>query len=126
MDVVSQLWGVGAIAVLALLISCWQVLKIRRLKAELAGIRQQLADSKTEGESTKVNFSDSLTQVERQFVPPGENTGSRSERYRYVASLAAQGIDAKGIAAALQMAPAEVKQLMQLARLKNQVQNSEH
>ena len=45
---------------------------------------------------------------------------SSAEKYRYVASLTAQGVSAAGIASALQLAPAEVEQLMKLSRLKNQ------
>ena len=40
------------------------------------------------------------------------------EKYGYAASMAKQGMTAVQIAAALQMAPAEVEQLLRLASLK--------
>lgn len=126
MNVVFQFWGIGSAAGLVLLLCFWQAMTTRRLKCDIAELRQQLADSKIDRVLPKANFSDSLTQVERQFGTPQETSGNSTEKYRYVASLADQGVDAKGIAAALQMAPAEVAQLMQLARLKKQVQEGEH
>jgi hypothetical protein len=67
------------------------------------------------------DFSSHLDRVEREQrvvdVPR-----SSSEKYQYAASLAAQGVDTEGIAAALKMAPAEVEQLLKLSQLRRQVQ----
>lgn len=116
---------VGTIACLALLLCLWLTMVTRSLKGELQDLRQKI-NTKSNTPEEKINFSESLTQVERKVVPVSENPGSSSDKYRYVASLANQGVDAKGIAAALQMAPAEVEQLMQLTRLKKQALDIEH
>ena len=109
---------VGSIALLALLLGFRQVQVSRKLRCELHDLRDQL----TEVKEQKTSFPNSLARAERQqSLVVGSPRGS-SEKYRYVASLAGQGVDAKEIAAALQMAPAEVEQLMQLSRLKQQVQ----
>ena len=110
---------VGSIAVLALLLGFWQLTVSRKLGRELHGLRQQLVALELKPESQS-SFSNSLDRVEREqkvvTVPHGS-----SEKYRYVASLADQGVNADEIAVALQMAPAEVEQLLQLSRLKHQV-----
>ncbi len=110
---------VGSIALLALLLGFWQLLVSRKLGRELRELRQQLLETGTKQEQ-KLSFSNSLDQVEREQKTI-EVPRSSSEKYRYVASLANQGVNAKGIAAALQMAPAEVEQLLQLVQLKQQV-----
>jgi DNA-binding NarL/FixJ family response regulator len=111
---------IGSIALLALLLGFWQLRISGKLGRELSELRQQLsAIEVTRKQNT--SFSNSLDQVERE-QKTAEVPRSSSERYRYVASLAAQGVDSRGIAAALQMAPAEVEQLLQLARLKQQTQ----
>ncbi len=43
---------------------------------------------------------------------------AQADRYRYAVALAAQGQNVDSIAQALNMAPAEVEQVMQLARVK--------
>lgn len=116
---------IGVIACLALLLCLRLTMVTRSLHAELKDLRQK---SNTENRSSeeKVNFSESLNQVERKASTVVESTGSQADKYRYVASLANQGVDAAGIASALQMSPAEVEQLMRLARLKKQVLDVEH
>ena len=110
---------IGSIALLALLLGLWQLRSSRKMLRELRDLRQELEE--IEAKSTQQpSFSNSLDRVEwkqkTMSVPH-----SSSEKYRYVASLADQGVDADGIAVALQMAPAEVEQLLQLSRLKQQV-----
>lgn len=116
---------IGLIAGCALLLSVWQWLVVSRLRKEINGLRQQLQQQNSK-EAEKKSFSQDLSQAERVVIPTQETLVSHAERYRYVASLAGQGVDAKGIAAALQLAPAEVEQLMQLARLKKRDQDVEH
>ena len=110
---------IGSIALLALLIGFWQLRVSKKLGRELREVRQRLLETEAEREQ-KTNFSESLERVERKQKGV-EIPRSSAEKYRYVAALANQGVDAKGIAAALQMAPVEVEQLLQLAQLKQQV-----
>ncbi len=114
---------VGSVAVLALLLAFWQMGVSRRFGRELGLLRQQLEKVETAPAEppVKPNFSNHLDQVERKQKEV-EAPRTTSEKYRYVASLAGQGFDAKGIATALQMAPAEVEQLLKLAQLKQQTQ----
>ena len=107
---------IGGIALLSLFLGLWQKRTSKKLSSELGQIRQQLLELKS-GQEQKPSFSSSLERVEREQIKV-EVPRSRSEKYRYVASLADQGVDAKGIAAALQMAPIEVEQLLQLTKLK--------
>lgn len=110
---------IGSVAWLALLLGFWQLRVSRKLGVELRELRQQL---ETETESApNPSFSNHLDRVEREQKAV-EVPRSSSEKYRYVASLADQGINANEIATALQMAPAEVEQLLQLSRVKQQVQ----
>lgn len=115
---------VAVLALATLLLSLKLVLTTRALGKELERLRQQVDGAKEEEKT--INFSQSLARVERAAGPTGEGSGSGADKYRYVAALAGQGVDAEGIAAALQMAPAEVEQLMQLARLKKQVCDAGH
>lgn len=110
---------IGSVASLALLLGFWQLWVSRKLGVELRELRQQL-ETETESEP-KPSFSNRLDRVEREQKAV-EVPRSSSEKYRYVASLADQGVNANGIATALQMAPAEVEQLLQLSRVKQQVQ----
>ncbi|MFK5925214.1 MAG: hypothetical protein QM483_01160 [Desulfuromusa sp.] len=110
---------IGSTALLALLLGLWQTRLLRKQGSELRELQKRVSESEMKPEQ-KPSFSKSLDQVEREqkvvAIPR-----SSSEKYRYVASLSEQGLDAQGIAAALQMAPVEVEQLLQLARLKRQV-----
>jgi len=110
---------IGSTALLALLLGFWQLRVSGRLGRELSELRQQLLKIEAK-QKQNPSFSTCLDQVEREQKVV-EIPRSSAEKYRYVASLADQGVDAKGIAAALQMAPVEVEQLLQLARLKQQV-----
>jgi len=107
---------IGSVASLALLLGFWQLWVSKKLGVELRELRQQL---ETESEPNP-SFSNHLDRVEREQKAV-EVPRSSSEKYRYIASLADQGVDAKGIATALQMAPVEVEQLLKLAQLKQQV-----
>ncbi|MBN1958808.1 MAG: hypothetical protein JXQ81_06045 [Desulfuromonadales bacterium] len=109
---------VTTVALVALLLSARQAVVVRKLKREITQLRAQLEEEHDVPKEPKVNFSASLNQAERKTLVSAEGAAAHGDKYRYVASLADQGIDAKGIAAALQMAPAEVEQLIQLARLK--------
>ncbi len=112
---------VGGIALLALLLVAWQLLVSRRLSNQLAALRQQLAEfDQAQSLETPVNFSTRLDSAERQQSGFPAGLRNSPEKYRYVAALAEQGLDAQGISAALKLAPAEVEQLLQLARLKPQ------
>ena len=69
------------------------------------------------------SFSARLNAVERQkqtapAAPLPSTPRNPAEKYGYVSSLASQGMNAAQIADALQMAPAEVDQLLRLANLK--------
>jgi len=108
---------VAAVAGLALLLGLWQLQVSHKLRREVNELRRQLETRPVPG-GAKTNFSASLDQVERQQPVARAEQRSSTEKYRYVASMAAEGMDARGIAAALQLAPAEVEQLLQLARLK--------
>jgi hypothetical protein len=111
---------VGGLALFAVLLGFWQLQVSRRLQREINDLRSQF-EVKPEPEATlPISFSTSLDSAERdqlQSVQPVMPRNS-AEKYRYVGSLADQGLDAKGIAEALQMPAAEVEQLLQLAKLK--------
>lgn len=111
---------VGSIAGLALLLSLWLMGVSKRLSRELTSLRQQLSEQK-EQSVEKLNFSNHLERIEREQQVV-DVSRVPTDKYQYVASLAEQGFDANGIAAALQMAPAEVEQLLKLAQLKRQAQ----
>ncbi len=110
---------IGVVSGLALLLGLWQLLVNRKLRRELLDLRRKLADRAVVEPPASPSFSVSLDQVERQHPTTTYSSRSSTEKYRYVASLVAQGMDVKGISAALQLAPAEVEQLMQLASLKH-------
>ncbi len=111
---------VGSIAFLALLLVLWQFNVSRRLGRELNDLRQELSQQSQQPE-VNADFSSHLDRVEREQRVV-EVPRSSSEKYQYAASLADQGIDTEGIAAALKMAPAEVEQLLKLSQLRRQVQ----
>jgi hypothetical protein len=113
---------IGGIALLSLFLGLWQQRTSRKLGSELYQLQQQLSELKS-GQEQKPTFSNSLERVEREQLKV-DVPRSSSEKYRYVASLADQGVDAKGIAAALQMAQGEVEQLLQLTKLKRKSSES--
>lgn len=110
----------AGLAMLALLLAGWQLLTARKLRREIIALRRQIAEKLSAESVGAVNFSTSLDTVERQQLRDRQPTSPRNsaEKYRYIGSLAEQGLDAKGIAAALQMPLPEVEQLLQLAKLK--------
>jgi len=107
----------ASVAGLALLLSLRQLLINRKLRRELSELRQEL-EKKPAAPPAKTSFSASLDQVERQQPQAAASQRSSTEKYRYVASLAAEGMDARGIASVLQLSTSEVEQLLRLARLK--------
>lgn len=123
---------VAILAILAFLGTLWQLMVSHGLREELEELKRQLSEAEEEeplpptavaepapAAEAKPSFASRLNQVERQQGQTKSFTAQTyTEKYRFVASLAAQGMDARGIAEALQMAPAEVEQLMQLAKLK--------
>ncbi len=113
---------VGSIALLALLLGFRQLQVSRKLQREIRDLRSLLA-AEEPGEALNASFSQNLGQVERQTPTVSTAPRSGSEKYRYIAALADQGVAAGGIAAALQMSTAEVEQLLKLARLKQQGQD---
>lgn len=118
LDEVLPLLSVAGIALLALLLVSRQSRVTRRLKSELAGLKELLQQPPPAAPTQNVNFSASLDSAERLQSSLPVGVRNSPEKYRYVAALAEQGLDAKGIAAALKLAPAEVEQLLQLALLR--------
>ncbi len=115
----------GALACLALALCLWQLAGSRKIKRELRALRRQLEE---QGMNTApvAAFGASLHQVEQNQTAAAAGAGGHADKYRYVAALAEQGVDAQGIAAALQMAPAEVGQLLRLARIKQRASGAAH
>jgi len=111
---------IGLVSGLALLLVFWQQRAVRRLRRELTQLRAELTARADAEPAEKQSFSASLSQAERQRPIDGDVPRSSTEKYRYVAALAAQGMGVEAIATALQLAPAEVEQLMSLASLKAQ------
>ena len=130
---------VGSLALLSLLLGLWLLLVTNDQRKELRDLRRQLAGGDVEPaeplnssgrvgavkpvdspmyREVRESFSARLDAVERQKASPLALPRNPSEKYSYVASLANQGMDAVQIADALQMAPAEVDQLLRLANLK--------
>ena len=123
LSVQLQILIIGSLVLLALLLACWQLLAARKLRREIIALRSQVTEKLPDESTAAVNFSTSLDTIERQQLRDKQPTPPRNsaEKYRYIGSLAEQGLDAKGIAAALQMPPAEVEQLLRLAKLKQSV-----
>ncbi len=111
---------VACLALLALLLGLWALKLVASLRRELNALRAEAVNKPAAEQSETVNFSTSLDKVEREQLQAAAAVAPRNsaEKYRYVASLADQGLDAQGIAAALQMPAAEVEQLLRLAKLK--------
>ena len=111
---------IGGLAVLALLLGFWQLLVSRRLRREIDELRNQQEVATASETKVPISFSTSLDHAEKDQLQATQPVMPRNsaEKYRYVGSLAQQGLDAKGIAEALQMPTAEVEQLLQLAKLK--------
>lgn len=114
------LLAVGALALAALLLAMRQLWVVRRLRLEVRRLSRELAEKNEPEPATDApaRFSESLSRVERKQLDVPAAARSGQEKYRYIAALAEQGLDAGGIAAALQMSVAEVEQLLQLTRLK--------
>lgn len=114
---------VACLALLALLLGLWLLKLVANLRRELNALRAEAVNkpaAEPAAPTAAVNFSTSLDSAEREQLQAAALAPRNSaEKYRYVASLADQGLDAQGIAAALQMPAAEVEQLLRLAKLKS-------
>lgn len=113
---------IGVLALTALFLGIGQAVIIRGLRRDLRGLAEHLPEpqSAPAGSSSapEAQFGEALRRAERQPPPePAAAPVPRSDKYRYVAALAEQGMDARGIARALQLGTAEVEQLLRLARL---------
>ena len=117
----SLLLVVACLALVALLLGLWLLKLVASLRRELTALRAEAVNKPAAEPTAAVNFSTSLDSVEREQLQAAAALAPRNsaEKYRYVASLADQGLDAQGIAAALQMPAAEVEQLLRLAKLKS-------
>lgn len=136
---------IGSLALLSLLLGLWLLLvsneqrkELRRLRQLLSGDGEEIVEPiNSSGRTSAVkpvdspmfrevrdSFSARLNEVERERrqAPPAAHAPvtprNPAEKYSYVASLASQGMTVAQIADALQMAPAEVDQLLRLASLK--------
>ena len=111
---------VACLALLALLVSLWQLQISRGLRRRIDALQLKLVEKQPITPNSPVNFSTSLDAVERQNLQSSQPTppAKSVDKYSYVGSLAEQGLDAGGIAEALQMPIAEVEQLLRLAKLK--------
>jgi len=116
---------VGVVATGSLVLAVGLSVTVMKLKKDFRRLQKRLSEQ-PHAENPATDFSSSLSRVEQKFIGPKETSVSHAERYRYVASLAKQGVDAAGIAAALQMAPLEVEQLMRLANLNKHNPDGEH
>ncbi|MFO7578000.1 MAG: hypothetical protein R6W66_09770 [Pelovirga sp.] len=114
------------VALAALLTALLQTLRGRRLERRLEALQEQLDKRQSDIAAAPPprNFSAHLSSAEKSQFPAAGKPLAQAEKYRYAAALAAQGQGVEGIAAALQMAPAEVEQVMRLARLQRPSQDS--
>ncbi|MFO7765985.1 MAG: hypothetical protein R6V33_06105 [Pelovirga sp.] len=105
------------VAAIALVVSLCQYRSGRKLAQQLELVRQQLTESEP-GEPQAASFSEHLTCAEKVQDKVASRPVAQAEKYRYAVALADQGYTVEGIAGALKMAPTEVEQVMQLARIK--------
>lgn len=112
-------------ALAALLTALLQTTRGRRLERQLRALQEQLDSrhSATAAAQPRQNFSAHLSSAEKSQFPAAGKPVAQAEKYRYAAALAAQGHGVEGIATALQMAPAEVEQVMRLAHLHRPAQD---
>lgn len=111
---------IGGLALFTVLLSFRQLQVSRKLQRQINDLRSQIEVMPESQVTVPISFSTSLDSAERDQLQSTQPVMPRNsaEKYRYVGSLADQGLDAKGIAEALQMPAAEVEQLLQLAKLK--------
>lgn len=107
----------GALALLALLLCLWQLRTLGRMQREIAALTLKVNENRA-ATTQEGSFSSHLVAAEKVHFRNSAESRSGAEKYRYVAGLADQGIDAEGIAAALGMAATEVEQLIRLSQLK--------
>ncbi len=105
------------IAVIALVVSAWQYRSGRKLVQQLELVKQKLTE-KEQAAPVTASFSAHLSSAEKVQDKVKDRPVAQAEKYRYAVALADQGYTVEGIAKALKMAPAEVEQVMQLARIK--------
>ncbi len=119
------LLAVAAIAAFSLMLSIRLLRVVRNLQEQVRILQNLPPKVPDQAEPTApVSFSTSLSQAEQKVAESQIQFkgGSQADKYRYLASLAGQGLDSAAIAAALQMSPVEVEQLLSLARLRPQGQ----
>ena len=110
----------------ALLVALTLLLVTRQARL-LRVLRRELSDLRRQGESPEPplaapdSFATHLSRSEKQQGAHRPQAAIGADKYRYVASLAQQGMAAPEIATALELAPQEVEQLLKLSRLKRQV-----
>lgn len=101
----------------------WRQLGVnRQLLADLEELRRQPESARAEAPPAAESFASRLTRAEeeqeqKETSEPQVKALPQAERYRYAAALAQQGYTKEGISEALQLAPAEVEQIMHLSRL---------
>ena len=105
------------IAVIALVVSARQYRSGRKLAQQLELVKQKLME-KEQPAPVPTSFSAHLSSAEKVQDKVEDRPVVQAEKYRYAVALADQGYTVEGIANALKMAPAEVEQVMQLARIK--------
>jgi Flp pilus assembly protein TadB len=118
--------AVLVVALAALLTALLQTTRGRRLERRVQALQEQLDNrqSVTAAAPPPRNFSAHLSSAEQSQFPAAGKPVAQAEKYRYAAALAAQGHGVAGIATALQMAPAEVAQVMRLAHLQRPSQDN--
>ena len=105
------------LAVIALVVSAWQYRSGRKLAQQLEMVTQKLME-KEHVVPVTTSFSAHLSSAEKVQDQVEDRPAAQAEKYRYAVALADQGYTVEGIANALKMAPTEVEQVMQLARIK--------
>ncbi|MBD1400448.1 hypothetical protein [Pelovirga terrestris] len=125
-------------AVIALLMTLWQRRTLRVLRQQLQDMEATVSEiaevlkdrplaSATSGFSAHLSDAEKNQHQNRQELKEKlqENNAAKSQgqadKYRYAVALAAQGQNVDSIAQALNMAPAEVEQVMQLSRVKRPI-----
>lgn len=89
-----------------------ELLKNRPLASATSGFSAHLSDAEKHQHLSQQELKAKL-QENNAAKPQGQ-----ADKYRYAVALAAQGQNVDSIAQALNMAPAEVEQVMQLSRVK--------
>ncbi len=89
-----------------------ELLKNRPLASAISGFSAHLNDAEKHQHQSQQQLKEKLQQSN------AAKTQGQADKYRYAVALATQGQNVDSIAQALNMAPAEVEQVMQLSRVK--------